>query len=84
MNKLVTELIAGDIIDPPNAEKVWLWKDGIKRCYTVVSIKAGKVTKKGKFIQITASCPSPYRDEAYTTKCQMLETKEVFVHGPLK
>lgn len=77
MKKQVTQLVAGDMIDPPNGERKWLWKDGTKRLYTVVSIAPGRTTKRGNFIRIFASCPSPYRDENFTTVHEMLETKIV-------
>jgi hypothetical protein len=81
MKKQVTELNAGDVIDPPAGEKKWLWKDGVKRRYTVVSVELGKLTKKGRFMKIKATVPSPYRDEEPTTiDCEMLESKSVTVH----
>ena len=65
----------------PKANKSGLWKDGIKRQYTVVSTKPGKTTKRGKFIQINAIFPSPYREGIPSeTSCQMLETKSVKVY----
>ena len=80
MSKQVTELTTGDIIDPPTGEKKWLWKDGTKRRYTVVSVVPGKVTKKGQFVKINATCPSPYRnEEPFEINCQMIETKKVTV-----
>ncbi len=80
--KQVTELTTGDIIDPPAGEKVWLWRDGTKRRYTVVSIESGKVTKKGSFVQINATCISPYGDqERFEINCQMIATKKVKLHS---
>lgn len=74
----VSQLVGGHKIDPPVAERKWLWKDGVKRLYTVTSIVRGKTTKKGQFIKINATVPSPYRDEEPTTiDCQMLEDKLV-------
>ena len=87
MKKLVTELTAGDLIDPPAGEKVWLWRDGVKRRYTVTQVVPGKVTKKGQFVKIYATVPSPYADHNGDTerqsdiRCQMIETKSVKVHN---
>lgn len=87
MKKLVTELTAGDLIDPPAGEKVWLWRDGVKRRYTVTQVVPGKVTKKGRFVKIYATVPSPYADQNGDTdrpsdiSCQMIETKSVKVHN---
>ena len=82
MKKQVTNLTAGDLIDPPAGEKVWLWRDGTKRRYTVVSVGRGRVTKKGQFVHINSVCPSPYRDEEpFEISCQMIETKSVRVHA---
>ena len=84
MRKQVTQLTAGDIIDPPAGEKVWLWKDGIKRRYTVVSVSPGKVTKKGQFVQINCTCDSPYSVVAgkqFNINCEMIETKTVRLHS---
>jgi hypothetical protein len=77
--KQVTDLRQGDVIDPPAGEKVWLWRDGIKRRYTVVSVSRGHVTKKGQFWTVTATCPSPYKDEDFSIRCDMLEGKIVTV-----
>jgi len=78
--KQVTQLQAGDIIDPPAGEKTWLWKDGTKRRYTVQSIGTGKRTAKGQFVRIFATCPSPYNDEQpFEINCDMLESKIVTV-----
>jgi len=78
MKKKVTQLTAGDMIDPPAGEKVWLWRDGVKRFYTVLSIGRGKLTKKGQFVRINATCPSPYADEKpFEINCDMIETKTV-------
>jgi hypothetical protein len=79
MRKQVTELKKGDIIDPPAGEKVWLWKDGIKRRYTVVSVRPGKVTKRGRYIKIAATVPTPYGPGDSSIDCLMLETKSVTV-----
>jgi hypothetical protein len=80
MKKQVTELKAKDIIDPPTGEKTWLWRDGIKRRYTVTSISLGKLTKRGQYIKISATVPSPYNDEKPSEiKCEMLSTKMVTV-----
>ena len=82
MKKRVTELTEGDLIDPPAGEKVWLWRDGIKRRYSVVSVEAGKVTAKGGFVRIMATVPSPYGNEQPSNiDCYMLETKLVMVHN---
>lgn len=80
-NKIVTDLQSGDLIDPPAGEKVWLWRDGTKRRYTVNSVKPGKVTKRGQFVKISATCPSPYGDELMSINCEMIETKRVTVHS---
>lgn len=80
MKVKVSDLKAGHIIDPPAGEKTWLWKDGVKRLYTVTSIETGKRTKKGQFIKINATVPSPYRnDEPTTISCQMLEDKLIML-----
>ena len=76
---LVTELKAGDIIDPPAGEKVWLWRDGNKRRYTVVSVHRGHVTKKGQFWTVKATCESPYSGEEFAISCDLLEGKVVTV-----
>jgi len=81
MKILVTSLIAGDIIDPPAGEKKWLWRDGTKRRYTVVSLSAGKVTKKGMFVKINATCESPYDGRTFDINCQMINTKSVTKHN---
>jgi hypothetical protein len=82
MKKLLTELTAGDVIDPPAGEKKWLWKDGVKRRYTVVAVEPWSRTKKGQFVRINAMCNSPYRDEeAFEISCEMLETKTVKIHA---
>lgn len=81
MKKLVTELQAGDVIDPPQGEKCWLWRDGVKRKYTVVSTKPGKITKKGEFTKITAMCPSPYNNQSPSEhRCEMLSNKLIKIH----
>ncbi len=77
--KFVTELASGDIIDPPAGEKVWIWRDGTKRRYKVVSVELGKKTKRGQHMKIFATCPSPYGDHDMETYCQMLSTKRVTV-----
>jgi hypothetical protein len=79
MKKQVTALAAGDVIDPPAGEKVWLWRDGVKRRYTVQEVKPGCVTKKGEFVRIVAMCDSPYRDQPFPITCEMLATKSVTV-----
>ena len=79
MRKQVTELKAGDIIDPPAAEKKWLWRDGTKRRYTVTAIKEGQTNKRGRYIKILATVPSPYSDKTSNIDCQMLENKKVTV-----
>jgi hypothetical protein len=81
IKKRVTELKKGDIINPPNGEKVWLWRDGIKRRYTVTGIKPGMVNKRGQYIKIEATVPSPYREKESTIWCEMLETKTVTIYG---
>ena len=69
-------LQAGNMIEPPAGEKVWLWRDGIKRLYTVQSVTAGKRTKKGQFVKVDCLCPSPNRDEQpFKISCQLLEDK---------
>ena len=77
----VTQLKAGDLIDPPTGEKIWLWRDGTKRRYTVLSVTEGKVTKRGQFFKISATCPSPYGEDLMNTDCQMIESKRVTVHN---
>lgn len=81
MKKRVTELKANDVIDPPAAEKKWLWEDGTKRRYTVTGIKEGQVTKKGLYIKIMATVSSPYSEDnrQHETFCLMLNTKSVTV-----
>lgn len=79
MKKLVTELKAGDIIDPPAGEKIWLWGDGKKRRYTVTETRKGKTTAKGDFVLISSKCESPYGNDMIIIKCQMLSTKQVSV-----
>ena len=81
MKKQVTELKAGDIIDPPHGERVWLWRDGNKRRYTVTEVHEGMTNKRGRYMKIMATVPSPYGNEEPTTiDCQMLETKQVRVY----
>ena len=76
----VSELVRGHIIDPPVGERKWLWTNGVKRLYTVTSTVSGKRTKKGQFIKVMATCPSPYKNEEPTTiDCQMLEDKLVIL-----
>lgn len=71
-------LQAGNIIDPPAGERVWLWRDGIKRRYTVQTVQPGKRTKAGQFVKVVSTCPSPYRNEEPSEiSCQILETKLV-------
>ena len=78
--KQVTALAAGDIIDPPSGEKCWLWSDGVKRRYTVLSIEEGKLTKRGAYVRINATFSSPYdAEKTSTTHCQMIATKTVTV-----
>jgi len=84
MKKQASTLTDGDIIDPPAGEKTWLWEDGTKRRYTVVSVETGKVTKKGKFVKINATCPSPYREGEFDISCEMLETNTVTIHNDKK
>lgn len=81
-NKVAAKnLQAGNIIDPPAGERVWLWKDGIKRQYSVTSVELGKRTAKGQFVKIKATFPSPYRNEELSTiDCQILEDKLVTVY----
>ena len=81
MKILVTSLLAGDIIDPPAGEKKWLWRDGTKRRYTVVSLSAGQVTKKGIFVKINATCESPYGGRTFDISCEMINTKSVTKHN---
>lgn len=69
-------LQAGNIIEPPAGEKVWLWRDGVKRLYTVQSVTPGKRTKKGQFVKVNCLCPSPYgNEEPFQINCQLLEDK---------
>ena len=76
----VSDLREGHIIDPPAGEKKWLWTNGVKRLYTVTSIVRGKTTKKGQFIKVMATCPSPYtNEEPFDIDCQMLEDKLVML-----
>jgi hypothetical protein len=76
----VSQLVGGHVIDPPVGERKWLWKDGVKRLYTVTSLERGKTTKKGQFIKINATCPSPYKDEhPFNISCEMLEDKLVML-----
>jgi hypothetical protein len=79
MKKQVTELKKGDIIDPPAGEKCWLWKDGTKRRYTVLSVVPGMVNKRGSYVKIVATVESPYSGNTVKTDCQMIETKKVTV-----
>ena len=80
MKVKVSDLKAGHVIDPPVGERKWLWRDGVKRLYTVTSIETGKRTKKGQFIKINATFPSPYRNEEVSDiSCQMLEDKLVML-----
>jgi hypothetical protein len=80
MKVRVKDLQAGHIIDPPVGERKWLWTNGVKRLYTVTSIETGKRTKKGQFIRIRATFPSPYRNEETSNiSCEMLEDKLVML-----
>lgn len=68
----------GNLIEPPAGEKVWLWRDGIKRLYTVQSVTPGKRTKKGQFVKVNCLCPSPTAGEKpFAINCQLLEDKLV-------
>lgn len=79
--KPISELIEGDVIDPPYGERAWLWKDGVKRRYTVRSVEQGERTKRGQFMKIRCVCPSPYRnEELFNINCQMLECKMIKVY----
>ena len=76
----VSQLVSGHVIDPPVGERTWLWTNGVKRLYTVTSIVRGKTTKKGQFIKVLATCPSPMRnEEPFDIDCQMLEDKLVIL-----
>jgi hypothetical protein len=66
----------GNVIEPPAGEKVWLWRDGVKRLYTVQTVTEGKRTKKGQFVKVNCLCPSPNREEEpFKISCQLLENK---------
>ena len=80
MKKRVQDLVAGDIINPPAGEKVWIWKDGVKRRYRVVSVELGKKTKRGQYIKLNCVCQSPYdASREMENSCQMLATSSVTV-----
>jgi hypothetical protein len=74
------DLKPGDVIDPPAGERVWLWRDGVKRRYTVTEIKPGRVTKKGSFVRVEAKVASPYAAPGAPEtpiSCEILEGKLV-------
>lgn len=62
-SKLAKELTPGDVIPPPAHERKWLWRDGVKRMLTVVSVSDGRVDKGGLWLDVKANFGSPYGDK---------------------
>ena len=71
----------GQVINPPQAERCWLWKDGVKRRYTVIKTELGKKTKRGQYIRIHASVHLDEARPEWGLSCEMLETKQVIVYS---
>lgn len=79
--KPVTELTAGDQINPPSHERRWLWKDGVKRQLTVIRVYRTCDDKRGAWWVVEASYTSPYGPNETTSRFKMRPEKMVKVNG---
>jgi hypothetical protein len=61
--KCACNLKPGDIIAPPAHERKWLWRDGVRRMMRVKGVVDGNPDKRGPWLHVTASYPTPYGAE---------------------
>ncbi len=60
MKKQAKDLKPGDVVNPPQHERGWLWKDGVKRTMTVLGVCDGRPDARGPWLEVTAEYSSPY------------------------